>query len=166
MINVYFGNLIKIPGLETSLKAAVEVMWSFYVKGVEVSSCFASLGQHYLSLDLFSFQDEKKRFTVILLSLRLLAKFLGFIVFLPYRTVEQPTRDLQDSAVALRNQVRDQTLPRNIMWPFACQAGFLIQEGSCCTFSKQTISSWDDVVLFCVLTAYFEFGNKGSKCLS
>ncbi|NXR25139.1 CDAN1 protein, partial [Cinclus mexicanus] len=52
-------------------------------------------------------QDEKKRFTVALLSLRLLAKFLGFIVFLPYRTMEQPTRDLQDSALALRNQ----TLP-------------------------------------------------------
>ncbi|OPJ82994.1 codanin-1 [Patagioenas fasciata monilis] len=52
-------------------------------------------------------QDEKKRFTVVLLSLRLLAKFLGFLVFLPYRTVEQPTRDLQDSAIALRNQ----TLP-------------------------------------------------------
>ncbi|NXT10314.1 CDAN1 protein, partial [Prunella fulvescens] len=52
-------------------------------------------------------QDEKKRFTVALLSLRLLAKFLGFLVFLPYRTVEQPTRDLQDSALALRNQ----TLP-------------------------------------------------------
>ncbi|NXN30722.1 CDAN1 protein, partial [Nycticryphes semicollaris] len=52
-------------------------------------------------------QDEKKRFTVVLLSLRLLAKFLGFLVFLPYRTAEQPTRDLQDSAVALRNQ----TLP-------------------------------------------------------
>ncbi|NXS63083.1 CDAN1 protein, partial [Brachypteracias leptosomus] len=52
-------------------------------------------------------QDEKKRFTVVLLSLRLLAKFLGFLVFLPYRTVEQPTRDLQDSAVTLRNQ----TLP-------------------------------------------------------
>ncbi|NXG78247.1 CDAN1 protein, partial [Baryphthengus martii] len=52
-------------------------------------------------------QDEKKRFTVVLLSLRLLAKFLGFLVFLPYRTVEQPTRDLQDSAVSLRNQ----TLP-------------------------------------------------------
>ncbi|KFW93803.1 Codanin-1, partial [Phalacrocorax carbo] len=52
-------------------------------------------------------QDEKKRFAVVLLSLRLLAKFLGFLVFLPYRTVEQPTRDLQDSAVALRNQ----TLP-------------------------------------------------------
>ncbi|NXI40161.1 CDAN1 protein, partial [Galbula dea] len=52
-------------------------------------------------------QDEKKHFSVVLLSLRLLAKFLGFLVFLPYRTVEQPTRDLQDSAVALRNQ----TLP-------------------------------------------------------
>ncbi|KFQ10292.1 Codanin-1, partial [Leptosomus discolor] len=52
-------------------------------------------------------QDEKKRFTVVLLSLRLLAKFLGFLVFLPYRSAEQPTRDLQDSAVALRNQ----TLP-------------------------------------------------------
>uniref|UniRef100_A0A8C0UH13 Codanin 1 n=1 Tax=Cyanistes caeruleus TaxID=156563 RepID=A0A8C0UH13_CYACU len=52
-------------------------------------------------------QDEKKRFTVALLSLRLLAKFLGFLVFLPYRTAEQPTRDLQDSALVLRNQ----TLP-------------------------------------------------------
>ncbi|NWZ04169.1 CDAN1 protein, partial [Agelaius phoeniceus] len=52
-------------------------------------------------------QDEKKRFSMALLSLRLLAKFLGFLVFLPYRTVEQPTRDLQDSALALRNQ----TLP-------------------------------------------------------
>ncbi|NWH84661.1 CDAN1 protein, partial [Aegithalos caudatus] len=52
-------------------------------------------------------QDEKKRFTVALLSLRLLAKFLGFVVFLPYRSAEQPTRDLQDSALALRNQ----TLP-------------------------------------------------------
>uniref|UniRef100_A0A8C5UA03 Codanin-1 C-terminal domain-containing protein n=1 Tax=Malurus cyaneus samueli TaxID=2593467 RepID=A0A8C5UA03_9PASS len=50
-------------------------------------------------------QDEKKRFTVALLSLRLLAKFLGFLVFLPYRTAEQPTRDLQDSALALRNQI-------------------------------------------------------------
>ncbi|NWV31319.1 CDAN1 protein, partial [Grantiella picta] len=52
-------------------------------------------------------QDEKKRFSVVLLSLRLLAKFLGFLVFLPYRTAEQPTRDLHDSALALRNQ----TLP-------------------------------------------------------
>ncbi|NWW36967.1 CDAN1 protein, partial [Panurus biarmicus] len=52
-------------------------------------------------------QDEKKRFTVALLGLRLLAKFLGFLVFLPYRTAEQPAGDLQDSALALRNQ----TLP-------------------------------------------------------
>uniref|UniRef100_A0A8C8SRT7 Codanin-1 C-terminal domain-containing protein n=2 Tax=Pelusios castaneus TaxID=367368 RepID=A0A8C8SRT7_9SAUR len=52
-------------------------------------------------------QDEKKRFTGALMTLRLLAKFLGFLVFLPYRTVDPPSRDLQESAVALRNQ----TLP-------------------------------------------------------
>uniref|UniRef100_A0A8C3HGK9 Codanin-1 C-terminal domain-containing protein n=1 Tax=Chrysemys picta bellii TaxID=8478 RepID=A0A8C3HGK9_CHRPI len=52
-------------------------------------------------------QDEKKRFTAALMTLRLLAKFLGFLVFLPYQTVEPPSRDLQESAVALRNQ----TLP-------------------------------------------------------
>ncbi|NWJ06130.1 CDAN1 protein, partial [Crypturellus undulatus] len=51
-------------------------------------------------------QDEKKRFTVVLLSLRLLAKFLGFLVFLPYRTMEQPTRDLLESAIALRNKTQ------------------------------------------------------------
>ncbi|XP_025889192.1 codanin-1 [Nothoprocta perdicaria] len=51
-------------------------------------------------------QDEKKRFTVVLLSLRLLAKFLGFLVFLPYRSMEQPTRDLLESAVALRNKTQ------------------------------------------------------------
>uniref|UniRef100_A0A8C0HDI0 Codanin-1 C-terminal domain-containing protein n=1 Tax=Chelonoidis abingdonii TaxID=106734 RepID=A0A8C0HDI0_CHEAB len=52
-------------------------------------------------------QDEKKRFTAALMTLRLLAKFLGFLVFLPYQTVEPPSRDLQESAVTLRNQ----TLP-------------------------------------------------------
>ncbi|XP_074853179.1 codanin-1 [Carettochelys insculpta] len=52
-------------------------------------------------------QDEKKRFMVALMTLRLLAKFLGFLIFLPYRTVEPPSRDLQESAVALRNR----TLP-------------------------------------------------------
>lgn len=80
--------------------------WKF-----SVGNGFASLGWYCPTL-CFSFQDEKKRFTVVLLSLRLLAKFLGFLVFLPYRTVEQPTRDLQDSAVALRNQVRNQTLKK------------------------------------------------------
>ncbi|KAM8920861.1 codanin-1 [Pelodytes ibericus] len=52
-------------------------------------------------------QDEKVRFASILLSLRLLAKFLGFVTFLPYRTTEILTRELQESAVALRSQ----TLP-------------------------------------------------------
>ncbi|KAM4690522.1 codanin-1 [Rhinophrynus dorsalis] len=52
-------------------------------------------------------QDEKIRFASILLTIRLLAKFLGFVTFLPYRTTETLTSELQASAVALRNQ----TLP-------------------------------------------------------
>lgn len=44
---------------------------------------------------------------MVLLSLRLLAKFLGFVAFLPYRGPEPPpTRELQDSILALRSQVR------------------------------------------------------------
>ncbi|XP_066481683.1 codanin-1 isoform X2 [Tiliqua scincoides] len=52
-------------------------------------------------------QDEKKRFAAVLMSLRLLAKFFGFLAFLPYRTAEPPTGDQQESAVTLRNH----TLP-------------------------------------------------------
>ncbi|XP_036874659.2 codanin-1 isoform X2 [Manis javanica] len=51
-------------------------------------------------------QGERRQFTVVLLSLRLLAKFLGFVAFLPYRGPEPPpTRELQDSILALRSQV-------------------------------------------------------------
>lgn len=43
---------------------------------------------------------------MVLLSLRLLAKFLGFVAFLPYRGPEPPpTRELQDSILSLRSQV-------------------------------------------------------------
>nr|XP_060616983.1 codanin-1 isoform X2 [Anolis sagrei ordinatus] len=49
-------------------------------------------------------QDEKKRFAAVLMSLRLLAKFFGFLVFLPYCTSEPVTGDLLESAVLLRNQ--------------------------------------------------------------
>ncbi|XP_039769780.1 codanin-1 [Ornithorhynchus anatinus] len=50
-------------------------------------------------------QDERRQFAAVLLSLRLLAKFLGFVVFLPYRGPEPPpTREVQDSALALRSQ--------------------------------------------------------------
>nr|XP_033807255.1 codanin-1 isoform X2 [Geotrypetes seraphini] len=49
-------------------------------------------------------QDERARFTSVLMTLRLLAKFLGFINFLPYHTPDPPTRKLQESAVVLRNQ--------------------------------------------------------------
>ncbi|XP_054421502.1 codanin-1 isoform X2 [Pteronotus mesoamericanus] len=51
-------------------------------------------------------QGERRQFAVVLLSLRLLAKFLGFVAFMPYRGPEPPpTRELQDSLVALRSQV-------------------------------------------------------------
>ncbi|XP_012369307.1 codanin-1 [Octodon degus] len=51
-------------------------------------------------------QGERRQFAMVLLSLRLLAKFLGFVAFLPYRGPEPPqSRELQDSIVALRSQV-------------------------------------------------------------
>lgn len=43
----------------------------------------------------------------MLLLARLLAKFLGFISFLPYRTSEAPSREIQESAVALRSKVTE-----------------------------------------------------------
>ncbi|XP_037097031.1 codanin-1 isoform X1 [Syngnathus acus] len=49
-------------------------------------------------------QDEKQRFASVLLLARLLAKFLGFISFLPYRTTEKPSREIQEAAVALRSK--------------------------------------------------------------
>ncbi|XP_061896934.1 codanin-1-like [Entelurus aequoreus] len=49
-------------------------------------------------------QDEKQRFASVLLLARLLAKFLGFISFLPYQTSEKPSMELQEAAVALRSK--------------------------------------------------------------
>ncbi|XP_016124456.1 codanin-1 [Sinocyclocheilus grahami] len=49
-------------------------------------------------------QDEKQRFSSVLLTARLLAKFLGFISFLPYQTSELPSRDIQNTAISLRSK--------------------------------------------------------------
>ncbi|XP_061599882.1 codanin-1 [Cololabis saira] len=49
-------------------------------------------------------QDEKQRFSSVLLLARLLAKFLGFIAFLPYQTSEKPSREIQETSVALRSK--------------------------------------------------------------
>ncbi|XP_067847225.1 codanin-1 isoform X2 [Heptranchias perlo] len=49
-------------------------------------------------------QDEKEHFASVLMTVRLLAKFLGFLAFLPYRTGDRPTRDMQEAAVSLRNK--------------------------------------------------------------
>ncbi|KAJ3612795.1 hypothetical protein NHX12_019053 [Muraenolepis orangiensis] len=47
-------------------------------------------------------QDEKQRFSSVLLLARLLAKFLGFLSFLPYQTPDRPSREFQETALALR----------------------------------------------------------------
>ncbi|XP_034531255.1 codanin-1 [Notolabrus celidotus] len=49
-------------------------------------------------------QDEKQRFTSVLLLARLLAKFLGFISFLPYQTADRPSREIQETAIELRSK--------------------------------------------------------------
>ncbi|MEQ2220474.1 hypothetical protein ILYODFUR_005852 [Ilyodon furcidens] len=49
-------------------------------------------------------QDEKQRFASVLLLARLLAKFLGFISFLPYQTSEKPSKEIQETSVALRSK--------------------------------------------------------------
>ncbi|XP_036398337.1 codanin-1 [Megalops cyprinoides] len=49
-------------------------------------------------------QDEKQRFCSVLLTARLLAKFLGFISFLPYQTSEPPAREIQESSIAIRSK--------------------------------------------------------------
>ncbi|KAI4873318.1 hypothetical protein NFI96_029066, partial [Prochilodus magdalenae] len=49
-------------------------------------------------------QDEKQRFSSVLLVARLLAKFLGFISFLPYQTSEAPSREIQVAAITLRSK--------------------------------------------------------------
>ncbi|XP_069008808.1 codanin-1 [Embiotoca jacksoni] len=49
-------------------------------------------------------QDEKQRFSSVLLLARLLAKFLGLISFLPYQTSARPSREIQETAIALRSK--------------------------------------------------------------
>lgn len=46
-----------------------------------------------------------QRFTSVLLLARLLAKFLGFLSFLPYQTSETPSGEIKEAAIALRNKV-------------------------------------------------------------
>ncbi|XP_072120038.1 codanin-1 isoform X2 [Mobula birostris] len=49
-------------------------------------------------------QDEKAHFASVLMTARLLAKFLGFLTFLPYRTGDRPTREMQEASISLRNK--------------------------------------------------------------
>uniref|UniRef100_A0A671LBT2 Codanin-1 C-terminal domain-containing protein n=1 Tax=Sinocyclocheilus anshuiensis TaxID=1608454 RepID=A0A671LBT2_9TELE len=49
-------------------------------------------------------QQVRQRFSSVLLTARVLAKFLGFISFLPYQTSELPSRDMQNTAITLRSK--------------------------------------------------------------
>lgn len=49
-------------------------------------------------------QNEKQHFASVLMTTRLLAKFLGFLTFLPYRTGDRPTREMQETSIFLRNK--------------------------------------------------------------
>ncbi|XP_078262327.1 codanin-1 [Rhinoraja longicauda] len=49
-------------------------------------------------------QNEKQHFASVLMTARLLAKFLGFLTFLPYRTGDRPTREMQETSIFLRNK--------------------------------------------------------------
>uniref|UniRef100_A0A8B9RBJ6 Codanin 1 n=1 Tax=Astyanax mexicanus TaxID=7994 RepID=A0A8B9RBJ6_ASTMX len=48
--------------------------------------------------------DEKQRYSSVLVVAQVLAKFLGFISFLPYQTSEAPSREIQEAAVTLRSK--------------------------------------------------------------
>uniref|UniRef100_A0A3Q3JIM5 Codanin-1 C-terminal domain-containing protein n=1 Tax=Monopterus albus TaxID=43700 RepID=A0A3Q3JIM5_MONAL len=62
-----------------------------------------SLCQQLLQLDEVSILSPQ-RFASVLLLARLLAKFLGFISFLPYQTSARPSREIQEAAVTLRSK--------------------------------------------------------------
>uniref|UniRef100_A0A8B9K5W1 Codanin 1 n=1 Tax=Astyanax mexicanus TaxID=7994 RepID=A0A8B9K5W1_ASTMX len=49
-------------------------------------------------------RDEKQRYSSVLVVAQVLAKFLGFISFLPYQTSEAPSREIQEAAVTLRSK--------------------------------------------------------------
>ncbi|XP_062325661.1 codanin-1 isoform X2 [Osmerus eperlanus] len=49
-------------------------------------------------------QDEKQRFSSVLLLARLLAKFLGLLSFLSYQASESPSREALEAAVAVRSK--------------------------------------------------------------
>uniref|UniRef100_A0A8B9K3B1 Codanin 1 n=1 Tax=Astyanax mexicanus TaxID=7994 RepID=A0A8B9K3B1_ASTMX len=47
---------------------------------------------------------EQRRYSSVLVVAQVLAKFLGFISFLPYQTSEAPSREIQEAAVTLRSK--------------------------------------------------------------
>ncbi|XP_034015886.1 codanin-1 [Thalassophryne amazonica] len=70
---------------------------------VSIQSPVASIGEEEGDGDMEQ-QDEKQRFSSVLLLARLLAKFVGFISFLPYQTSDKPSKEVQETAITLRSK--------------------------------------------------------------
>lgn len=50
-------------------------------------------------------QDQKEKFISILLTLKLVGKFLGFVTFLPYKNTSKLPDDTEAAYMALRKHV-------------------------------------------------------------
>ncbi|KAL7992399.1 hypothetical protein Chor_016655 [Crotalus horridus] len=90
------------PGCQQFFRDFILSAGSLCMQILELDS-FALVEHEPSDGEAMSEQDEKKHFASVLMSLRLLAKFVGFLVFLPYRTSEPATGDLLESAITLRN---------------------------------------------------------------
>ena len=59
-----------------------------------------------VDVDPIELQPEQQQLTQILLTLRLLGKFLGFVTFLPYQSPEKLPDSMQATCIAMREKVR------------------------------------------------------------
>ena len=60
-----------------------------------------------VDVDPIELQPERQQLTQILLTLRLLGKFLGFVTFLPYQSPEKLPDSMQATCIAMREKVRN-----------------------------------------------------------
>lgn len=101
MYHLLFRGLTQ-PGTSTD-SAFTPLRLKHYIKVAKFDLWMSA--EFHLALLSFSLKDEKQRFSSVLLVAQLLAKFLGFISFMPYQTSEAPSREIQEAAIALRSKV-------------------------------------------------------------
>lgn len=83
-----------------------------------------------------------QRFASVLLLARLLAKFLGFLSFLPYQTSESPSGEIKEAAIALRNKVCLDKTDKN-GWCFCADVTGVVTH--CLSVSVRVFRSWMSV---------------------